>query len=123
MEIHGVYGNPDSTQRFHGWNLIWWLSHVSALPWLCLGDFNKILNQTEKVGGVPRAKSLIQDFENAIVDANLHDLGLSGSKYTCFMDRRDGVYVRERFDRAFGTNLWCYLFPTAMVSNMGFKFL
>ena len=83
----GFYGNPDSTQRFHGWNLIRQLSHMSALSWLCMGDFNEILNQAGKVGGVPRANSLIQNFQNAIVDSNLHDLGFLGCKYTWFMER------------------------------------
>jgi hypothetical protein len=51
----GFYGHPDRSMREESWKL---LSHIGSLQleaWLCMGDFNEIVDQTEKVGGRLRA--------------------------------------------------------------------
>lgn len=43
------------------------------------GDFNEILSNEEKCGGLIRAPALMEGFQNGLEDCGLVDLGLSGS--------------------------------------------
>jgi len=42
----GFYGHPKTSRREETWTLLESLSQVSTLPWLCIGDFNKITKAT-----------------------------------------------------------------------------
>ena len=48
----GFYGNPEVDQRCHAWSLLRRLHGMAQLPWLCIGDFNEILCDEEKLSGV-----------------------------------------------------------------------
>ncbi|KAL0305016.1 UNVERIFIED_CONTAM: hypothetical protein Scaly_2999800 [Sesamum calycinum] len=50
----GIYGAPETGNHFLTWSLLSRLSTQSCRPWLCAGDYNKILKQDEKQGGVDR---------------------------------------------------------------------
>ncbi|GLT55621.1 hypothetical protein SLA2020_287260 [Shorea laevis] len=56
----------------------WYLSavHVINDPWLAIGDFNDITNQSEKFGGNPCPFYRIQAYTNCMSYCNLLDLGL-----------------------------------------------
>ncbi|KAL0286138.1 UNVERIFIED_CONTAM: hypothetical protein Scaly_2800100 [Sesamum calycinum] len=56
----GIYGEPDTSKRDHTWRLLRRLHSQSIRPWLCAGDFNEILEHSEKEGGPPRAEWLIE---------------------------------------------------------------
>lgn len=44
----GIYGHPQASQKKHTWTLLRRLAGLSSLPWLCFGDFKKILSLNEK---------------------------------------------------------------------------
>lgn len=46
----GFYGYPDQTQREKSWRLLSTLNNSIQQAWLCIGDFNEIMDQSEKVG-------------------------------------------------------------------------
>lgn len=48
--LTGFYGHPEVNQRHHGWQLLRRLNSMSGLPWICIGDFNKIIDDSEKLG-------------------------------------------------------------------------
>ncbi|KAK3195440.1 hypothetical protein Dsin_026750 [Dipteronia sinensis] len=52
----GFYGHPEVSQRHHAWTLLRRLHSRSDLPWLCAGDFNEILEDSEKQGGIRRPR-------------------------------------------------------------------
>ncbi|KAL0327086.1 UNVERIFIED_CONTAM: hypothetical protein Sangu_1786600 [Sesamum angustifolium] len=52
----GIYGEPDNSKRERTWGLLSWLRKQSNRPWLCAGDFNEILDQSEKIGVAPSAR-------------------------------------------------------------------
>ncbi|CAL9019305.1 unnamed protein product [Prunus brigantina] len=39
----GFYGCPDTVECYHSWDLLIRLGATNLLPWLCCGDFSKIL--------------------------------------------------------------------------------
>lgn len=46
----GFYGEPEASRRHLSWEVLRALIPKSNLPWLCCGDFNEIVSNTEKSG-------------------------------------------------------------------------
>lgn len=46
----GFYSHSEPLQRIHSWNLLRRLAGMANLPWVCVGDFNEIQSDSEKVG-------------------------------------------------------------------------
>ncbi|KAL6141777.1 hypothetical protein ACLB2K_060064 [Fragaria x ananassa] len=89
------------------------LSGDSSLPWIVVGDFNEILHEDEKEGGLARNPNQILRFQGALDDAELFDLGFRGAPFTC--KRGD---VRCQLDRAVATPSWLDVFPASRVLHL-----
>lgn len=76
---------------------------MSDIPWLCAGDFNEVLDMSEKWGGRDRNLNQITSFKQAIDDACLRDMGFVGNPYTWSKGRLYATRILERLDRAFAT--------------------
>ncbi|KAK3229639.1 hypothetical protein Dsin_001520 [Dipteronia sinensis] len=50
-------------------------AQISALPWLCVGDFNEITFDTEKQGRQQQARRYMEDFRLVLDECELEDLG------------------------------------------------
>ena len=74
----GFYGNPETKKREESWALLVNLSKRSALPWVCMGDFNEICHRGEKAGGGERPEWQMRAFYSAINKSKLRDLGFVG---------------------------------------------
>jgi exonuclease III len=84
-----IYGEPSMEKREATWRLLRNIQHHSDLPWICAGDFNEILLQCEKEGGVARPQIYMDRFKQALEDCNLHDLGFCGDPFTRRNNSRD----------------------------------
>ncbi|GLT67787.1 hypothetical protein SLA2020_400710 [Shorea laevis] len=79
-------------------------------PWLCIGDFNMIMNQSDKKGGRPFACSSNDPFQSFVHSQGLVDLGFSGNSYT-WSNNRDSIHlIQERLDRGLASAQWSHLF-------------
>ncbi|KAL5842737.1 hypothetical protein ACOSQ3_013340 [Xanthoceras sorbifolium] len=116
----GFYGHPDPSQRHHAWTMLRRLHGMYQLPWLVAGDFNEILEESEKQGGVIRALILMSNFRGALDSCGLEDLGFSEPRFT-WSNRRDGDnLILERLDRCVGNFEWSQIFSVVMVRHLGF---
>lgn len=77
-----------------------------GLPWMVGGNFNVILNEEEKLGGLTLMQQRITDFANCVNDCALIEVKFSGSKYmwwngrineACIFERLDGVFLNQDF--------------------------
>jgi exonuclease III len=59
----GFYGHPITATRKESWDLLRHLHTFQPTPWLCTGDFNEIINLSEKrvLVSVPEDKWMIFD--------------------------------------------------------------
>ncbi|GLT63989.1 hypothetical protein SLA2020_365100 [Shorea laevis] len=110
------YGHPDRAQRFESWNLLSFLKRFNPEPWLCIGDFNEIVDQSEKVGGSIRSEWQMESFRTALDECQLGDLGYRGSRFTWTNCREVDHFIKERLDRATATTSWCAKFPSVDVN-------
>ena len=76
-------------------------------PWICCGDFNEILDASEKFGGREKPQCGIDNFRRSIDLCHLNDLGFEGDD--CFTWSNEHVF--ERLDRFFGNYSWLETFP------------
>ncbi|KAL0364052.1 UNVERIFIED_CONTAM: putative mitochondrial protein [Sesamum angustifolium] len=90
----------------------------SVRPWLVAGDFNEILDQSEKWGGPPRPLWQIRNFRRALTDCGLSDLGFSGEPFTWSNHHSSPGTIRERLDRACANWGWTQLFPNFSVLHL-----
>ncbi|KAG0523282.1 hypothetical protein BDA96_07G110100 [Sorghum bicolor] len=116
----GIYGEPQEAMKWKTWQLLQDLAaqHQNNQAWLCAGDFNEVLYQHEKEGGVPRPQNSMDRFKQALEVSELHDLGFEGNVFTWRNKQSKGEsHIRERLDRAVANFEWLAKFPLVRVKN------
>ncbi|KAL0449473.1 UNVERIFIED_CONTAM: hypothetical protein Slati_1503700 [Sesamum latifolium] len=113
----GIYGDPETSNRKNTWELLTRLKAQSIRPWLCMGDFNEILEDSEKEGGNTRPTWQMRDFRHALDLNGLFDLGFNGDPFTWSNRQEFPNTIRERLDRACADDNWIKLFPNAQVTH------
>ena len=72
------YGHLETNKREESWSLLVNLSTRCELPWVRMGDFNKICHRGEKVGGGERPEWQMKAFLSTINKSKLRDTGFVG---------------------------------------------
>ena len=96
----GFYGWPNAQQKFKSWKLLAYLKNFVDGPWLCVGDFNAILNASEKLSIRQPQSSQINEFQEALELCQLEDLGYKGYPYTWTSKRPGDANTKMWLDRA-----------------------
>lgn len=112
----GFYGQPDTAKRRESWALLKHLSLLQPILWLCVGDFNEILEQRGKKGSKIRSEPQMNRFRCCLKDCGLGDLGYIGPNYTWNNGRGGADFIQERLDRALANCGWCSIFPHVTVT-------
>lgn len=100
--ITGFYGEPRRELRKNSWYLMKFLRAQLDLPWLCVGDFNEVLESYEHIGGNGRDEWKMAGFREAVAECKLNDLGYTGLPYTWDNRQEGDRNVKVRLDRALG---------------------
>ncbi|KAL0428181.1 UNVERIFIED_CONTAM: hypothetical protein Slati_2992900 [Sesamum latifolium] len=93
------------------------LGKESEVPWVCVGDFNKVLFQHEKTG-VARPGWQIRNFRDALQKSGLTDMEFEGPKFIWRNHREHPHTVRARLDRACENYKWRTLYPNVRVTHL-----
>ena len=101
----GFYGYPVAGDRWKSWNTLRRLFESHSLPWLCAGDFNEILYDNEKLGGVLRSTKLMENFRGVLNDCNLQEVSFCGPKFT-WTRGKCPTMILERLDRRLANEEW-----------------
>ncbi|KAL2933323.1 5'-nucleotidase domain-containing protein 1 [Bienertia sinuspersici] len=113
----GLYGWAEQANKLHTWELIRNLVGQHQGPIIFFGDFNEILMDEEKEGGVCGGQRSMTDLKDVLDACWLRDLGYTGEKFTWQRGRSMKTLVRERLDRFVANDGWCRLFPAVRVCN------
>lgn len=110
--LTGVYGDPISSERSKVWEQLIRIREGRNDPWILLGDFNEILCNEEKRGGVIRSESSFFPFRNLMTACGLMEVSYQGNPFSWFGYRGDGL-VHCKLDRVVANADWHLLFPEA----------
>jgi hypothetical protein len=114
----GFYRHLETGKRKEALDLLHHLCRYEPMAWLCVGDFNKILEESGKLGGARHPRGQMEEFKNVLDHCCLSDLGYSGPRYTWTNKRTDSLFTQERLDRAVANAAWCgffFLSPLVLV--------
>jgi hypothetical protein len=81
------------------WSLLKFLANLQPEPWVVMGDFNEVLVASKKWGGSAKSKRLMRDFQQALEDCDLADLGYRGPQFTWTNCWENEEFIREILDR------------------------
>ncbi|XP_075091507.1 uncharacterized protein LOC142171714 [Nicotiana tabacum] len=94
-----VYAKCDAIERIELWDSMYALAQDMNVLWLVDGDFNVIVYEEEKIGGIPVSLNEVEDFRHCINTCNLFDLDFKGSIYTWWNGRTNDDRISKRLDR------------------------
>ncbi len=115
----GFYGPPYHAKRRKAWtNLHGLLKSING-PWMCFGDFNCMVDESEKEGGNRGGTSTSNFLKELLFELEAIDLGFSGNQFTWWNKRWGRGAIRERLDRAISNPGWRLTFPKASVFRLG----
>ena len=115
-----VYGEPEVPNRSIFWDSLIDLALPRTSAWLLTGDFNEIIDNSEKSGGPERAEGTFGAFRNMLANCNLFDLQHSGNCLSWRGKRRTHL-VYCRLDRSLVNPAWSDSFPTGRCQYLGFE--
>lgn len=86
--------------------------------WVCIGDFNEIIEDAKKFVVIKKPRWQMKDFQDAIETCQLFDLGYSGPKFTWSNKKEDHYFTQEQLDRALENSVWIDEFRERSVEVM-----
>lgn len=108
----GIYGFPYYSQKYLTCQIIENLSQTrDNSKWILFGDFNLILNSSEKLGGNNIDHNHTNMFNETLNKCDLRDLGFFGTKFTWANNHNDETHIKERLDRFCANSNWILSFP------------
>lgn len=121
----GFYGNLETHKHKESCALLKHLSSLSFEPWVCMGDFNKILDNSERWRRGSRPGWQIEDFRDAVVHCELHDLGFDGQPFTWRNKGEakcdDADFVTTRLDKVLASASWLDRYDGVCVSHLAMQ--
>ena len=94
-----IYGSLRFAERNILWENLCFVSTLHNLPWAIVGDFNDVLNDSEKLKGNRVNMTRATAYCDCMSSCNMLDLGFSGPIYT-WTNRRDANgLIQTRIDR------------------------
>uniref|UniRef100_A0A803MS51 Endonuclease/exonuclease/phosphatase domain-containing protein n=1 Tax=Chenopodium quinoa TaxID=63459 RepID=A0A803MS51_CHEQI len=114
----GIYGHPEDENKYKTGLLLKGLWNSQGGPWLYGGDFNLLLQSSEKMGGRVFNSEEADILREAVDYCHLEDLGYVGHDFTWSNNRGGDENIQERLDRYLANHEWRDLFPSSFVSHL-----
>ena len=109
-----VYGDSVRNMRRLVWEKLVNIGLTRYRAWVLIGDFNELLDNSEKLGGAVRKDSTFWDFRNMVENCKIKEVRSTRNTLSwvgwCY-----NVRVQCRVGRNFGNDEWFQLFPHSSV--------
>jgi exonuclease III len=103
--LTSVYGPQGDNEKLQFLGALRWVSTNVSDKWLVIGDFNMILQASDK-SNTNLSRRLMGAFRDLVRDLELKELSLRGRKFTWSND-----CTQTRIDRALCTSVWDIMSP------------
>ena len=115
----GFYGPPYHAKHRKAWGNLHALLQSINGPWMCFGDFNCVVEESEKEEGNRGNTSTPNFLKELLFELEAIDLGFSGNQFTWWNKRWGRGTIRERLDCAISNPSWRLAYPKASVFHLG----
>lgn len=115
-----IYGAPNPSNRHAFWSKLTELGAGRDKAWLLTGDFNDLLDNSEKVGGPLRWEGSFLSFRSFVSQMGLWDLQHSGN-HLSWRGTRYNHFIQSRLDRAMANCSWFERFPAGRCAYLRFE--
>ena len=115
-----IYGAPKMEDRPAFWNKFMELGKNRNDAWLVTGDFNDLLDNTEKLGGPLRWEGSFLAFRSFVSQMGLWDLPHAGN-HLSWRGMRYQHFIQSRLDRAMSNCSWSEKFPSGRSIYLRFE--
>ncbi|KAK7268078.1 hypothetical protein RIF29_20764 [Crotalaria pallida] len=95
--------------RLEFWSNLVRISRTQTVPWLVIGDFNSVLNPSDKLGGQVVESNKVSDFRNYAHSCMLTDMKYDGCFYTWSNKQEGSEKILCKLDRALVNEQWIQL--------------
>ncbi|XP_060194987.1 uncharacterized protein LOC132624185 [Lycium barbarum] len=113
-----VYAKCNESERLHLWDDIYQVADSINLPRLVGGDFNVVLHEDEKIGGIPIQPQDYEDFAFCVNSSKLMDTSFRDSHFTWWNGRGGADCIFKRLDRVFITQQFQQWFAQVEVEHL-----
>jgi len=111
-----IYGDNNASLREALWsNIVSRSDGWESIPWILMGDFNAIRNQSKRLGGSTTWAGHMDRLETCIREAKVDDLRYSGMHYTWTNQCPENLIMRK-LDRVLVNEKWNLTFPLSEAS-------
>ncbi|KAK4382254.1 hypothetical protein Sango_2889300 [Sesamum angolense] len=112
--ISVLYGDYDIIPRRELWSALRNLSTgILAEPWLVLGDFNAVIDESEVCGQAADTSASMVGIRNCIRDTGLVQLPFTGCPYTWHNCSEGPRSLWKRLDRMLANEAWLDTWPSS----------
>ncbi|KAG7572302.1 Endonuclease/exonuclease/phosphatase superfamily [Arabidopsis suecica] len=112
-----IYGEPVQAERGDLWERLTRMGQNRTFPWMLTGDFNELVDPTEKIGGPVRKDSSCVEFRQMLISCGLWEVKHSGYQFSWYGNRNDEL-VQCRLDRTVANQAWMEMFPQAKATYL-----
>ena len=105
-----TYGAPNMRKRQEVWDSLAAISSSRPGPWFLTGDFNEMIENSEKSGGTDRSENSFVPFRSFLSQCDLFDVQHTGN-FLSWRGKRETHVVHCRLDRSIANSEWTDLFP------------
>lgn len=112
-----VYGPSIWSDKPRFWEQLRSVGQAFNGAWMCLGDFNSVISQQDKSGGIPVHPSSSVGLGPFLLSQGMIDLGFHGPPFTWSNKRHGQALIRERLDWGVANGAWRLLFPRATIKH------
>ncbi|XP_060200827.1 uncharacterized protein LOC132629107 [Lycium barbarum] len=116
--ISAIYAKCSTSERKYLWESLEQDNMRINGPWCIGGDFNMVLDPSEKMGGNPHRMSKSLHFQSYLDNSGLTDIGFTGSNFTWCNNRRPRKRIWKRLDRVCINNQWDHLFRNCSIRHL-----
>ncbi|CAA0831099.1 Unknown protein, partial [Striga hermonthica] len=110
-----IYASTSREIRSSQWEVIIRHSLYWGSSWFICGDFNDIIDHSEKLGGIRREESSFLDFRNLISCLGVSEANVIGHPFTWTNNRKGDQAIEEKLDRFLFSQNWLDLFPNSLI--------
>ncbi|XP_071900933.1 uncharacterized protein [Coffea arabica] len=114
----GIYASCDNHIRKQQWKVIERRKSLWGERWILAGDFNDIISNEEKWGGIYRQETSFQDFKQFINGNQLMDIGFTGHPWTWCNNWEDTGEIKQRLDRGLCSLSWSQVYENIVCRHI-----